>query len=830
MSGLEIRIPYVSYKTRTKGFPYRINVQPTEMSVQKNLQYYSNKVKLQTNLQPLNTNKNDIEWSIVEGDNYCSINASTGELTIDSSAITQMVKVRAKSVSNPSLIEEREIVLTHREQPIIEDLNLDINISGLQASYNFIDTETTYTFTASLTPSISGYNVVFDVIEGNDCFNITDINWENNQTTVTFAFNEPNEEDTVITLRFCVDKMKEFTKDVSFNVKTLVSDIIFVNIPEAPYIPYELYSFDFSTEPIIKFRNLDVSVISGEQYLDNWYTGNVVGTSGKFYFKRNSVEIPHYEQITVRFADPLDNTIHEDVSLTFENINHVIDISGNKSSYEYNSDKTYYESFIWTETPNYNRELEVIVTQHPDNIIDYYTSDVSGGNGKFNFQTKSVSDEGWVNVRIQDPVTTSGKNATFTIQNEKVARFTSVTGLRGDLLFNDNNDTSWQRLINVISYGNNLQEAQNYDTYGNKIGYYYFIYDTSDNNFNNEYYSNEYSGFPRRHYTGVNLYDTSLYIEFDYIPGNSLNQHYYYPGGLTVNSPVVQYELDSSRLLYYQKTVDISTNLPKGTYYTKTKEFRNSSTDDLTQETFEIRGQRKILILDSSHYGEYYIEGYDYNTNSGRKQIFDPIAVYTDIPHIGSVGDGGDITYLDPSANIISTYFNNIEGNKEIPITYVRRLRYVNQRPVDTDEYFYVFSDWDNIAQQEMAYIMYYSPMIIDYIRNYLHLNGNIAKILFNDTYTGKTFMDSGDLADMKNNMHPLSDSSIFSPYVLPIYKLEDDYDYNVNKFKYGFDVNGDYTGGIVYPIPAGTYDIAINYKADIVPIDYTINVKVNVK
>lgn len=88
-----------------------------------------------------------------------------------------MVKVRAKSVSNQNLIEEREIVLTHREQPIIEDLNLDINISGLQASYNFIDTETTYTFTASLTPSISGYNVVFDVIEGNDCFNITDINW-----------------------------------------------------------------------------------------------------------------------------------------------------------------------------------------------------------------------------------------------------------------------------------------------------------------------------------------------------------------------------------------------------------------------------------------------------------------------------------------------------------------------------------------------------------------------------------------------------------------------------------------------------------------------------
>lgn len=425
--GIEFRIPYVNYKTRTKGFPYRINVQPTEMSVQKNLQYYSNKVKLQTNLQPLNTNKNDIEWSIVEGDNYCSINASTGELTIDSSAITQMVKVRAKSVSNQNLIDEREIVLTHREQPIIEDLNLDINISGLQASYNFIDTETTYTFTASLTPSISGYNVVFDVIEGNDCFNITDINWENNQTTVTFAFNEPNEEDTVITLRFCLDKMKEFTKDVSFNVKTLVSDIIFDNIPKAPYIPYELYSFDFSTEPIIKFRNLDVSVISGEQYLDNWYTGDVVGTSGKFYFKRNDEDILDEESIVFRFSDPLDENIHRDVTFVFENLNRRIEVYGNKSIYEYNSDKSFYENFTWEEIPNL-RQLTITVTQNPENIINYNTSNVIGGTGQFNFQTKEITDEGTVHVRFQDPIKDYlRKDVYFNIRNSVISPYSLLS-------------------------------------------------------------------------------------------------------------------------------------------------------------------------------------------------------------------------------------------------------------------------------------------------------------------------------------------------------------------------------------------------------------------
>ena len=447
MPGLEIRIPYVSYKTRTKGFPYRINVQPTEMSVQKNLQYYSNKVMLKSNLQPLNTNKNDIEWSIVEGDNYCSINASTGELTIDSSAITQMVKVRAKSVSNQNLIDEREIVLTHREQPIIEDLNLDINISGLQASYNFIDTETTYTFTASLTPSISGYNVVFDVIEGNDCFNITGINWENNQTTVTFAFNEPNEEDTVITLRFCLDKMKEFTKDVSFNVKTLVSDIIFDNIPEAPYIPYELYSFDFSTEPIINFRNLDVSVISGEQYLDNWYTGDVVGTSGKFYFKRNDEDILDEENIVFRFSDPLDENIYRDISFFFLNLNRCIEVYGNNSTYEYNSDKSFYENFTWEEIPNL-RQLTITVTQNPENIINYNTSNVIGGTGQFNFQTKEITDEGTVHVRFQDPIKDYlRKDVYFNIRNRVISPYSLLNLYKAINLISSQpiiEQTNWQ--------------------------------------------------------------------------------------------------------------------------------------------------------------------------------------------------------------------------------------------------------------------------------------------------------------------------------------------------------------------------------------------------
>ena len=106
---------------------------------------------------------------------------------------------------------------------------------------------------------------------------------------------------------------------------------------------------------------MDVSVISGEEYLDNWYTGNVVGTSGKLYFKRNDEDILDEENIVFRFSDPLDENIHRDISFVFENLNRRIEVYGNKSTYEYNSDKSFYENFTWEAIPNL-RQLTITVT------------------------------------------------------------------------------------------------------------------------------------------------------------------------------------------------------------------------------------------------------------------------------------------------------------------------------------------------------------------------------------------------------------------------------------------------------------------------------------
>lgn len=808
MAGIEVRIPYINFSTKTIGFPIRYNAPATNVTVQKNFQYMGNKIKFTSSIEPLYTDSSVI-WSIVDGSTYASINASTGELNINEGTITQMVKVRAQSVLNASIFDDREIVLTYKESDDIEQINFDIIVNGLLSEYVFADSSTSYSFSAQLDPQLDDYIVVFEILEGYNCLNITNMNFDNNITTTTFSFNAPEQEDQIISLRLYVDKLPEISKTVSFTVKTLISEILFDNIPESPYMPYNLYSFDYYTEPVVNFRNLDVSVISGNEYLYNYYKGEEIGTRGKFYFERNSLEIEDYEYITIRFSDPLDNTIYRDVSIIFDNINHNIDVSGNKALYQYNADKTFYESFTWTENPTYDRELEIIVTQQPSNIINYYTSDVSGGSGRFNFQTKSVTDEGCVKVRIQDPLTTLGKNVIFNIQNEKVARYMNIWDP-------NHNDTSYWRNVNAIAYGNNLQKAIRISI-ASPDGYDYFVYDTSDNNFWNE---TAYGKEPRAHYTSVNLFDTSLYMEYDYIPANTIiynkdtDFEYRVCGGFSFYFPTVQYEFDSSRNINYPKTVDISTNLPAGTYAVFDKKYRDSSRSWYMD--FDIQGQDNYMILDSSHLGN------DRNTPT---IVTNPIAIHSDIPHIKIENNPTSYSYFDPNANIVSTYFNNIQGNKEISISYVQTLRSVSPRPEDTDEYFYVLSSYDDIQTQKMTYRKYYAPTVIDYVRNNLHLSGNIAKILYNDTYTGNSFMDAVQIGNILNNMRIMDDPSL--PYKMRIYPNRE-YDGINNNQNQIMQYEG-FTSGLVSRIPAGTYDIAINYKADIVPIDYTINVKVNV-
>lgn len=141
-------------------------------------------------IEPLNS-VSDVSWGIIDGSTYATINSSTGELTINENTITQMVKVRAQSKTNPNLYDDREIVLTYKEPEAIEEITFDISVNGLSSEYIFADTSTSYNFTAQLDPSLNGYTVVYDIIEGYDTFYVTDMNFDNNITTTTFSFYPP---------------------------------------------------------------------------------------------------------------------------------------------------------------------------------------------------------------------------------------------------------------------------------------------------------------------------------------------------------------------------------------------------------------------------------------------------------------------------------------------------------------------------------------------------------------------------------------------------------------------------------------------------------------
>jgi len=123
-------------------------------------------------------------------------------LTIKEGTITQMVKVRAQSRLNASVFDEKEVVLTYKEQPVIEELNYNINVFGLYDRMIFVSTDTLYSAVAELYPTTTDEYVVFDITEGADKVVIQDVSFINGKTKFTFTFAEPVEEITDIVFRF----------------------------------------------------------------------------------------------------------------------------------------------------------------------------------------------------------------------------------------------------------------------------------------------------------------------------------------------------------------------------------------------------------------------------------------------------------------------------------------------------------------------------------------------------------------------------------------------------------------------------------------------------
>lgn len=443
MAGIEVRIPYMNYKTRTKGFPHRVNVSTTDVTIQENLQYMGTTIQMSPSKQPLNTLNDDLQWSIVDGSTYANIDASSGELTIKEGTITQMVKVRAQSRLNASVFDEQEVVLTYKEQPVIEELNYDISISGLFQKMIFVSTDTIYSVAAELVPTTTDEYVVFDITEGADKVVIQDVSRINGKTNFTFAFAEPVEEITDIVFRFYHKDNYDIRKDIAVELHNKVRSIMFRNVDAGPYIADRKYKFDYYTDPVLTQRKLDVSLIQGSQYINQWYDTSVNGTSGTINFVRNNNDVGHGQTVIFKVSDVSTDTSNN-ISFEFGQIPvHRIDVYGNKN--EYINDVSNYYSFTWEEVPNeYQRNLNVSVYD-PDNCITYNTSDVSFGKGTFNFKSTSLSTEGGVLVRIYDPNNTLfHHDVEFSVKNpvrvENTLSFSTVQGYSKDIQWAKEND------------------------------------------------------------------------------------------------------------------------------------------------------------------------------------------------------------------------------------------------------------------------------------------------------------------------------------------------------------------------------------------------------
>ena len=413
--GLEIRIPGVEFTSKV-GFPNRVNVSTTDVTIQENLQYMGTTIQMSPSKQPLNTLNDDLQWSIVDGSTYAYINASTGKLTIKEGTITQMVKVKAQSRLNASVFDEKEVVLTYKEQPVIEELNYDISISGLFQKMIFVSTDTIYSVAAELVPTTTDEYVVCDITEGMDKVIIQDVSFLNGKTNFTFTFAEPVEEITDIVFSFYHENNYDIRKDMPVKLHNKVRSIMFRNVDAGPYIADRMYKFDYYTDPVLTQRKLDVSLIQGSEYIYQWYDTSVNGTSGTINFVRNNNDVGQGQTVIFKVSDVSTDTSNN-ISFEFDQIPvHRIDVSGNKT--EYINDVNNYYSFTWEEVPNeYQRDLNVSVYD-PSNLITYYRSDVSFGKGQFNFKSTSLNAEGDVSVRIYDPNNTLfGQDVLFSVKN-----------------------------------------------------------------------------------------------------------------------------------------------------------------------------------------------------------------------------------------------------------------------------------------------------------------------------------------------------------------------------------------------------------------------------
>lgn len=454
MAGIEVHIPYVNFKTKVQGFPRRVNAPATELTIQEHLQYYSNRVMLKTSLEPLNTTDNQVDWEILDGNNYCSIDGSTGELTIDSSTITQMVKVRAKSRANANLYEDKEIVLTHRDVEGIEQLQLQILFENLASSYTYANDSTVYSFYVKVQPNVD-ITMGYEILEGTEDIEITNIQpitsgTHKDQVLIQFKLFGTHTNSDVKIRFYDADYPADLYADAEFTAYAPISSIFVSGLSEysdqdhtAHYFWGNEYSFSYSTSPSVK-RNLVVECTQNNDKISVWNLPNGNLSSGTIGF--TSLTTDSNTVYKVKISDPDDENVYKEVIFLINTpvISDIV-VTGNTGRYTYNSDENVYNTIGFYADPSIHRPLRLNFVEGND-LISWDVSNRLEDSGDLVFRVLDPSREGITRFLLQDSLyADSSKYVQFEVY----------------------------RIIDSIMF-NNLQDHYFYDTDNTEysIGYY----------------------------------------------------------------------------------------------------------------------------------------------------------------------------------------------------------------------------------------------------------------------------------------------------------------------------------------------------------------------
>lgn len=119
--GIAIILPKILFTDSNLGKVTLVgNVPVAGVSIDSHSSYIGTEANLNVLFSPTNTTQRNVEWSIISGGSYASIDSETGVLSINSNANKSPVTVKVTSLDNPSLTDTKPLIVSYSEAKIVE--------------------------------------------------------------------------------------------------------------------------------------------------------------------------------------------------------------------------------------------------------------------------------------------------------------------------------------------------------------------------------------------------------------------------------------------------------------------------------------------------------------------------------------------------------------------------------------------------------------------------------------------------------------------------------------------------------------------------------------